>query len=136
MIEHMPVLFLLAVLSFIDIKKREVPHWGVLSLFIYSLFIVESYKASIFWSLYVFSGLFLIFLLTKGGMGGGDVKLLTVLAFCLGSMLPIYLGYLMVSAGIGFVASLVYFRRFNVSLPMVPFIFLAFLLYYLFGFLI
>lgn len=129
MIERIPVLILLLVLSVIDIKKREVPHWGVLALFLYSLFTVDRLSASLFWGIYAFLGLWFIFFITKGGMGGGDVKLLTVLAFYLGSLLPVYLGFLVITSGFGFLISILYYRKLNLTLPLVPFICLAFSLF-------
>lgn len=131
MIESIPVLVLLCVLSLIDIKKREVPHWGVLALFTYALFTVEQFTASLFWGISAFIGLFVLYLVTKGGIGGGDVKLLTVLGFYFGSFFPVYLGFLSLTAGIGFLAGFIFYRRMKFSLPMVPLMFLAFIMTFL-----
>ncbi len=133
MSDKIPVVLLLSVLSVIDLKKREVPHWGVLSLFLYALFTADKIADSIFWGIYAFLGLWFIFYITKGGLGGGDVKLLTALAFYLGPMFPIYLGFLTVTSGIGFLTAFLYYKKFHQSLPMAPFIFLAFLFFSLAG---
>ncbi|NLK50457.1 MAG: prepilin peptidase, partial [Candidatus Cloacimonetes bacterium] len=82
----MPVLLLLGFLSIIDLRKREVPHLGVFALLIYSFFVVL--KANKLWpntqiALIVFGLLFVVYMCTKG-VGGGDIKLLTALAFYMG----------------------------------------------------
>lgn len=128
MIERIPVLILLSVLSVIDIKKREVPHWGVLALLLYSLFTIDQFTTSLFWGLYALAGLFFIYLVTRGGFGGGDVKLLAVLGFYWGSLFPVYLGFLSLTTGIGFLIGAIYYRKLRIALPLVPLIFLAFVL--------
>jgi len=128
MIENIPVLILLFVLSIIDIYKREVPHWGCLSLLIYSFFTIAKLTESLFWGLYASIGLFVIYLATGGGLGGGDVKLLAVLGFNLGSLFPAYLGLLSLTTSLGFLLGVLYYRKLKVSLPLVPLMFLAYLL--------
>jgi len=127
--EKIVIILLLLVLSFIDIKKREVPHLGVLALFLYALFFQDVSLMSLFWCAYCFIGLGLVYVVTRGGIGGGDIKLLSSLAFCLGSSFPIYLGFLSVVSGIGFLAGYVYYRKLKISLPLVPIIFVAYLLF-------
>lgn len=128
MIKSVPVLLILSVLSAIDMKKREVPHWGVTALFVYSLFASEDFTASLLWGFYAFLGLFFIYWSTEGGIGGGDVKLLAVLGFYLGQQFPVYLGFLSLTAGAGFLAGVVYYRRISFSLPLVPLMLAAFVL--------
>lgn len=125
MMESIPVLLLLAVLSYIDIKKREVPHCGVLALFLYVLITTDRITASLFWGIYAFGGSFLVYLITKGGMGGGDVKILSVLGFYWGPYFPVYLGFLSLTAGMGFVLTGIVCNKLKVSLPLVPFMLLA-----------
>lgn len=127
--EKLPIILLLLVLSFIDIKKREVPHLGVLALFLYALFFRDISLMSLFWCAYCFIGLGVAYMVTRGGIGGGDIKLLASLAFCLGSFFPVYLGCLAVVSGVGFLAGYVYYKNLSISLPFVPIIFMAYLLF-------
>lgn len=129
MIEQLPVILLLLVLSIIDVKKREVPHWGVLALFLYALFCRDASLMSLFWGAYCFLGLGFVYSVTRGGIGGGDIKLLSSLAFCLGSSFPIYLGFLSAVSGVGFLVGVTYYRKLKISLPLIPFIFIAYLLF-------
>lgn len=129
MIEKLPVITLLLILSIIDIKKREVPHWGVLVLFLYSFFTVDKLSSSIFWAIITFLCLWIIYAITNGGIGGGDVKMLTALAFYFGSVFPVYLAFLCIISGIGFIAGFIYSRNLKISLPLIPFIFIAFLMF-------
>jgi len=128
MIKTVLVLLLLSVLSVIDLKKREVPHWGVTALFVYSLFASEDFTVSFLWGIYAFLGLFIIYWVTKGGIGGGDVKLLAVLGFYFGDLFPVYLGFLSLTAGAGFLVGAAYYRRISFSLPLVPLMLAAFVL--------
>ena len=133
MSEKIPIIIILLILSVIDIKKREVPHLWVLTLFLYVLLIEKMSCLSFFWACYCFIGLGIVYFITRGGIGGGDIKLLAVLAYYLGSSFPIFLGALTVTSGVGFLAGAVYHRKMKLSLPLVPFIFIAFLLVNRFG---
>ncbi len=127
--ENVAVLLLLFALSIIDITKREVPHWGVLILFVFSLVAVDDYSSSFFWCLYAFLGLSLVYFISKGAIGGGDVKLLAALAFYLGAEFVFYLGYFSFVSCLGFLIGFLYYRSTKISLPLVPFVFSAFLLW-------
>lgn len=126
--ERIAVTLLLLVLSIIDIKKRVIPHWGILALFLISFFSADNLFASLCWCIYAFAGLSLGYIITKGGIGGGDVKLLTALAFHLGAAFPILLGYLLITSLLGFLAGFISCRKIKVSLPLAPFILIAYIL--------
>lgn len=78
----------LVIMSFIDMKKFEIPNGiniFILILGIINLFIEKTYLEKIIGFFTVSIVLFLIYMLTKGkGMGGGDVKLMAVCGFFLG----------------------------------------------------
>ena len=127
--EHLPVLLLLFFLSVIDIRKRIVPHWGIFALLLYALLVRENYSLSLAYGAYTFLALTSIYFITNGGIGGGDVKLMTALAFYLGNSFPFYLGYLAIFSGAGFLIGFMWHKRFKYSLPLVPFLFVSMLFF-------
>jgi leader peptidase (prepilin peptidase)/N-methyltransferase len=122
---------MLGYLSYVDIKKREVPDLPVLALFLYSLFIVKDFKASLIVGGSIFIFQLLLAVITDGGIGGGDIKLFSVIAFLTGSNL--YLLTLPMTVLI--IGTLIYFLVAKKDLwglvPFVPYIFVSFLFYFL-----
>lgn len=127
MSDNIPVLALLFLLSIIDIKKRVIPHWGVGALFLYTFFVLDDYVQSIFYAGSAFLVLLAVYYLSRGGIGGGDVKLITVLAFYLGNDFPLYIVMLALFSGLGFFIGLLWYRRLKFSLPFAPFLFVSML---------
>ncbi len=80
---------ILLLLALIDFKTMLIPNWSVLSL-LPAGFLLAFFSRDVSWPArfigFVAAGavLLLIVILSRGGMGIGDVKLMTVIGFCLG----------------------------------------------------
>ncbi|WP_227766330.1 prepilin peptidase [Zhaonella formicivorans] len=130
----LPVLGLLGYLSYVDIKKREVPDAAVLALFLYSLFVLlfnaDRWGMVIghaLLSFKVFISFLLLAFVTQRGFGGGDIKLISALAFFLGDNFFL----LAAPAAILMFFTLVWAfgtgKGFRYEIPFVPYIFLSYL---------
>ncbi|WP_213974971.1 prepilin peptidase [Tepidanaerobacter acetatoxydans] len=127
----MPIVAILGYLSYVDVKKREVPDLLVLALFLYSFFIIQDFKAS-----FVMGGIvsliqLLLAVVSNGGIGGGDIKLFSAVAFLMGNDL-----YLLAFPMAVFMAGTLIFcaaakKGLWCSVPFVPYIFVSFLFYFL-----
>lgn len=139
------ILSILIVISMIDCHTQIIPDGMVLSILIltiiYKVIILYIYKApinildSIFGLLTGFLLFFLIAIVSKGNMGGGDIKLISVLGFILGlkkTLLHIFLSFI-----IGAIYSIYLLLRGKKgrkdAIPFGPFINIAFLIAILFG---
>lgn len=128
-IVYIPVAVLLFYLSYLDLKKREVPDFAVLALFIYSLFTCSNFKESFLTAAAVFIFLLIPSLIAEGSVGGGDIKLLTALAIFMGkdfSMLAFPLFILLV---VTLIYGLIKRKGLKYSIPLVPYIFVSYLFY-------
>lgn len=130
-IKYLPVFFVLVCLSYIDVKKRVVPDRWVLALFFYSLLVSCDFKAGLWMSAYAFIILYAGYVLTGGGIGGGDVKLLTVLAFMLGDDFFLMVFWLLPVTAFGFVLGAVMKKKLVFEAPLVPYISTAFAIWFL-----
>jgi Flp pilus assembly protein protease CpaA len=101
----LPVLALTAYAAWTDYKRKEIDNWIpavvltygiILNIFIYPTRFTES----ITYTLTVFAILFTIYIITAGKLGGGDIKLLTALAFFFGSNIMFLLFVAGLTAGI------------------------------------
>jgi leader peptidase (prepilin peptidase)/N-methyltransferase len=125
--KFIPVLILLAVLSVIDIRRREVPDIAVLAVCLYGLIAGPGIRPGLSAAAPVFvTGLF-IAVITDGGLGGGDIKLLTSLAFFLGKDFLLFAWFLAPILIVALVYALITKKGLRFSVPLVPFIFAAFL---------
>src|SRR5690554_4295683 len=84
MFKYIPVLSILGYTTYTDLKERIVSDVAVLVLLLYSFFIVNDYRQSIIMGAFVFITHLVLAVITDGGVGGGDIKLMSVLAFMLG----------------------------------------------------
>lgn len=80
-----PVLLLTAYAAYTDIKRKEIDDWVSVAILVYGVFIDsilrrEMFVLSFFCAFIIFISLYFIYLTAKS-IGGGDVKLLTALAF-------------------------------------------------------
>jgi Flp pilus assembly protein protease CpaA len=80
-----PVLLLTAYAAYTDIKRREIDDWVSVAILVYSILVDlilrrETFILSFFCAFTIFISLYLVYLIAKS-IGGGDVKLLTALAF-------------------------------------------------------
>lgn len=100
----------------------------MLALFLYSLFIVKDFKASLIVGGSIFLFQFLLTVITDGGIGGGDIKLFSVVSFLVGS--DLYLLTLPMTVLI--IGTLIYFlvvkKDLWGSVPFVPYIFISYLI--------
>lgn len=91
-----PVTALTACAAWTDYKRKEIDNWipaAVLSygIILNALLSPARFIESIVYMLTTFAILFTIYIITNGGLGGGDVKLLTALAFFFGSSIMVLL---------------------------------------------
>ena len=140
-------LALLLILSVVDFDIKEVPHGillcilalGVL-LFILSFFPATALTSTLWWehligAFAVSLPLFIVMIVTKGGIGGGDIKL----TFCLGLILGYKLAFVSFLFGIvlAAIASVVLLLAFGknrkFALPLVAFLAVGFLFAVLWG---
>lgn len=87
----LPVILLAGYAAWTDCRRQEIDNWVPLLVLVYGVIIniflfPLRFKESIIYMLVVFAILFTIYIATNGGLGGGDVKLLTALAFFYGSI--------------------------------------------------
>ncbi|TYP56828.1 prepilin peptidase [Thermosediminibacter litoriperuensis] len=126
-IRYVPVIVLLGYLSYVDLKRREVPDLAVLALFIYSLLACRNLKEGLITGGLVFIVHLSAAVISGGSIGGGDIKLMSVLAFLLGwdfflMVLPMA-GLMTVTL----VYALVTGKGLRYSIPLVPYLFASFL---------
>jgi Flp pilus assembly protein protease CpaA len=103
-----PVLLLTAYAAYTDIKRKEIDDWVSVAILVYSIFIDlilrrEMFILSFFCAFIIFISLYLVYLITKN-IGGGDVKLLTSLAFYFSDKIVILL---LLASIIGFLYALI-----------------------------
>lgn len=129
-IKYIPVAVLLFYLSYLDLKKREVPDFAVLTLFIYSLFTCKDFKENFLMAVIVFILLLIPSIIFEGSIGGGDIKLLTTLAFFMGkdfSALALPMFVLLVGT---LIYGLIKGKGIKYSVPLVPYVFVSYLFYF------
>ncbi len=134
------ILCLLLVISFIDLNKGIIPNRLVLFLFLWSVawqvFYPTISLAAAGIGLLAGGGLFyLIAVLSKGGMGGGDIKLMAVLGFAVGwpLVLILFLLSFLLGAAIGLALMLIGKKTRRDPLPFGPFLSLSFFISVIWG---
>lgn len=84
-----PVILLVAYAAWTDVKRKEIDNWVSAAILTYAILIdallrrdmlIESFN----YFFIVFTSLLVVYYISKGGFGGGDIKLLTALAFYFG----------------------------------------------------
>ena len=127
----MVVVCLLAYLSYVDLKKREVPNSGILALFFYSIIISgpKGLAANLPIALAVFVGLFIMAVITNEGFGGGDIKLISVLALFMGKDLFLLSLPMAILILITLIWAVVKKKGWRYEIPFVPYVFLSYLVY-------
>lgn len=134
------ILLMLLLISIRDLQKGIIPNILVLLLFFWVFFwqfffFGSAYKSSLAGFL-AGSGLFyLIAFLSRGGLGGGDVKLMAVLGLAAGWPFVLLIFLLAFVSGAMAGLLLLFFKRktWSAALPFAPFLSLAFLLTSLWG---
>jgi leader peptidase (prepilin peptidase)/N-methyltransferase len=104
-----------------------VPDLAVLALFIYSLFSCRDFKEGLITGGLVFIVHLLVAVAASGSIGGGDIKLMSVLAFLLGRDFFIMVLPLVVLMTATLIYVLVTGKGLRYSIPLVPYLFVSFL---------
>ena len=133
--EYIVISCILIVISFIDLDNGIIPNRLVLLLLLWSiawqLIHPNITLAAAGTGLLAGGGLFyLIAVLSKGGMGGGDIKLMAVLGFALGwpLVLIVFLLAFLLGAAVGVILMLAGKKTRRDPLPFGPFIAISFLI--------
>ncbi len=140
-VEYAVLSCLLITMAFIDLKTQEIPDglvlFGLIAGILFTF--LFNFQSSILSGLIGFvlgGGLFLLIAIaSKGGMGGGDIKLMAVLGLWLGwqGILVISLFSFLIGAVISVTLLLLKLKSRKDYIPFGPFIALAALLWMLFG---
>lgn len=101
----------------------------MLTLFLFSPIVIRDYTGHFFVALSCFAVLTVVNFITRGGIGGGDIKLLTALSFFMGSKLYEMIFFMALVMAVGFIGVLIKEKRLNAEVPMVPYIFLGYVLW-------
>lgn len=140
LLKYIPLLSLLLIISLIDLDTKKIPNKFVLIILAWSLF-WQVINPALSWAdaalgLLAGGGItFLIALVSRGGMGGGDIKLLAALGFLAGwlDLLLIFFIAVLLGALAGII--LIVFRKKSgkTAIPFGPFIAVAYALVLLLG---
>ena len=135
---------ILLVAVFTDVKKRIIPDWllgigGIVFLLLH-LFHPQQLGMYHLSAVAFFLGLWLLAILSKGGVGGGDIKLFSLLGLALGWEPTLWIFIFSHFIGGGWVLLLYVYRKLGKkhslekgdSLPFAPFILAGFIITYLF----
>lgn len=134
---YLILFWFLGMFAWIDQKSRRIPNKGLMALLLIrtGILLVECIIYREFWISIISSavlgfslggGMFLLcFLLARGGLGAGDVKLFAVVGYCVGGGTIFTLVFLtvMMSAIYSIVALLLKKVSFKQELPFAPFVF-------------
>ncbi len=137
---YIPLFSALLIVSAIDLEIKKIPNAFVGAIFIWAL-LRQIAVPALSWTdaaLGLLAGggvTLLIALASRGGMGGGDVKLLAVLGFLAGWLDLILIFILAVFIGAAAGIALIFFRKKNgkTALPFGPFIFLSYIIVVFWG---
>ncbi|MDI6604105.1 MAG: A24 family peptidase [Thermoanaerobacteraceae bacterium] len=86
---YIPALLLTAYAAYTDIKKKEIDDWVSIALLSYGILIDavlyrDKLLESFVFMILIFAVLITIYYITPESLGGGDIKMLTALAFVYG----------------------------------------------------
>lgn len=137
--KYMVVITLVFLAVFIDIKKRIIPNQLCLIMFI-AVILFDCYQilrqidnAFVFGTSFVFGGaiafivFFISMLLSRNGIGAGDVKLISIIGLCVGSTgILDTIFYILLAAFVYSIAMLIMRKvKLKDSFPMAPFIYIG-----------
>lgn len=128
MLKYMPVIAMLGYVSYTDLKDRIVPNKIVLILLLYSFFIIEDYKQSIVMGLFVFIAQLAMAVITNGGIGGGDIKLVSVVAFMMGYDIALIALPLAIMMIITMIYCIIAKKGIKYSVPFIPYVFISYIM--------
>lgn len=147
-IRYIVVIFLTIAIARIDIKKCIIPNVSVLFLFSFQIILlfIEFFTDRASWTAIIFSSLiglliggvtFLVgYVISRQGMGLGDVKLLSAMGFCLGdtTIVAIIMFSLLMAAIYGIIQLLRKKKKYKDEMPFAPFVAIATTILLLLGF--
>jgi Flp pilus assembly protein protease CpaA len=129
----LPIIGLTGYAAYTDLKRREIDHWVVISIAIYGLIIqlLRFHKLidALISATIIFIIVFTVYVLSKGGFGGGDVKLLTALTlfFATHSFAVVALACIIATV-YGIIRAVITGQGLKTQLPFAPAIFLSVLI--------
>lgn len=100
----------------------------VLALFIYAFFIVEDFKMGLIIGSFVFVIHLTAAVITDGGIGGGDIKLMSVIAFAMGENFFLLIVPISIFMIITLIYGLLKGKGIKFAVPFVPYIFISYLI--------
>ncbi|MCM8901752.1 A24 family peptidase [Caldicoprobacter algeriensis] len=126
----LPIVGATAYTAYTDLKRREIDHWPVLAISLYGIayrLLTSGIIEALVSAAVTFTILYAVYVVSKGRLGGGDVKLLTALSIFFGWHSPLLV---FVSCIIAIVYILVqgvatHQNPFKIQSPFAPSIFLA-----------
>jgi len=125
-----PVVGLTAYTAYTDLKRMEIDYWPIVTIFLYGLIFRLIYggivEALIFTAV-IFIALYVLYLLSKGRFGGGDVRLLTALStfFSIHSLNLIFLSCIIAMIYTIIQGIITRQNPFKIQSPFAPAVFLA-----------
>lgn len=140
LLKYIFLISLLLILSVIDLDSKTIPNIFVIIIFAWALF-WQTISPAISWAdaalgLLAGGGItLLIALLSRGGMGGGDIKLLAALGFLAGwlDLLLIFFIAVLLGAIAGLAVMVIQKKSGKTAIPFGPFIAAAYTLVLFFG---
>jgi Flp pilus assembly protein protease CpaA len=126
----LPIVVLAAYAGYTDLKRREIDDWVPIFIALYGTIMQLLYfnrlPEAIFCAIVVFSMLFVVYLASKGGLGGGDVKLLTSLAFFFGfNSFAVVMIACVIAAAYGIIQAIATRQGLKTESPFAPAVFLS-----------
>jgi Type IV leader peptidase family. len=126
----LPVTGLAGYAAFTDLKRREIDDWVPISIAIYStaaqLLYFHRLPEALICAAVVFAVLFVVYAASKGGFGGGDVKLLTSLALFFGiDSFAVVITACIIAAVYGLIQAIITRRGLKTESPFAPAVFLS-----------
>ncbi|QSZ27606.1 prepilin peptidase [Aceticella autotrophica] len=86
---YIPALLLTAYAAYTDVKRKEIDNWVSIAILSYGILIDgilyrQKFVESFVFMILIFAVLITIYYITPESLGGGDIKILTALAFVYG----------------------------------------------------
>ncbi|NLC12253.1 MAG: prepilin peptidase [Firmicutes bacterium] len=138
--KYCTILTILAIISFIDLKVSIIPNLFVLALAVWGVFwqfVYPEFTLAKAFLGFLISGIIFIVIdiLSRGGMGAGDIKLIAVLGFLTGWPNILYVIFLafVLGAVAGIILIMARKKTKKDTIPFAPFIAIAFLITTLWG---
>lgn len=140
LLKYIPILSVLLIISVIDLAIKKIPNIFVSIILGWAL-LWQLCSPALPWldallGMVAGGGVtFLVALLSRGGMGGGDIKLLAALGFLTGwlNLIPLFFIAVLLGAAVGVALIAIQKKNGKTALPFGPFIAAAYLITLFFG---